>query len=75
VKTVAELADRPALCTCDGKVRAGEEDDKTLYYHSSDSLLGFRFNILSVKCFATTVLPGKQITFHFRFMESRDILY
>jgi hypothetical protein len=34
VKKLGQLADRPTLCMCSGKDRAGESDNETLYYHT-----------------------------------------
>jgi hypothetical protein len=43
------------LCKYGDKGRAGEADDKTLYYCTSDSLLASHLNISLPKSFATTV--------------------
>jgi hypothetical protein len=54
MKKVAELVCGPTLCTCRGKPRTGEAVDKTLYCHTSDSLLAICLNISLAKnlCYA-----------------------
>lgn len=55
MKELAELADGPSWCTCDGKGTAREEDEEILHCCTSDLPLAFRLTFNRHKSSMTIV--------------------